>query len=154
MRSRIPLVPILSLVLASTAGAGAWGTGSFENDDALDWVWELEASTGSRVLDAALESAADAESYIEAPSGSYVIAAAEVLAVLVGKPSEGLPPEVMVWTKKQSFKPSSELLKTARLALANVMDEDRSELAQLWSDSGDLYQEWRSQLNDLSGRLE
>jgi hypothetical protein len=73
---------------------------------------------------------------------------------LVGKPSDALPPEVVAWTGNQSFKPSSDLLEKARLALANIMDENRSELAQLWSESGDLCQEWRSHLTELSGRLE
>ena len=154
MRFRILYMPILSLFLASAAVAGAWGTGPFENDDALDWVWELEASTGPAVIVAALDSAADAKSYIEAPSGSYAVAAAEVLAALVGKPSKALPPEVMAWTKTHSFKPSADLLRNSTLALANVLDENRSELAQLWSESGDLKQEWRSHLIDLSGRLE
>lgn len=151
-RTLVVLTPLLFVV--STAVAGAWGAGSFENDDALDWVWELEASTGSSVLVEALESVADEESYIEAPSGSYAVAAAEVLAALAGKPSEALPPGVVAWTKNHAFKPSSELLETARLALANVMDENRSELAQLWSESEDFYQEWKSHLTDLSGRLE
>ncbi len=154
MRFRILYIPILSLFLASAAFAGAWGTGPFENDGALDWAWELEASIGPAVIVAALDSAADAKSYIEAPSGSYAIAAAEVLAALVGKPSEALPPEVTAWTKNQSFKPSPDLLRNSRLAIANVMDANRSELAQLWSESGDLNQEWRSHLTDLSGRLE
>jgi hypothetical protein len=50
---------------------------------------------------------------------------------LVGKPSDALPPEVVAWTGNQSFKPSSDLLEKARLASANIMDENRSELAQL-----------------------
>lgn len=32
---------VLALV-APNAFAGAWGVGSFDNDDALDWIAELE----------------------------------------------------------------------------------------------------------------
>jgi hypothetical protein len=27
---------------------GAWGAGAFENDDAMDWVYELERKESSR----------------------------------------------------------------------------------------------------------
>lgn len=38
---------------------GAWGTGSFENDAALDWVAELQAAGGPDVLDRTLRRATE-----------------------------------------------------------------------------------------------
>ena len=153
MQFRPTLFFALLLSLTSIAIGGAWGTGSFDNDDALDWVWELEESSGSSAIENALHPVATSNAYIEAPSGSYAIAAAEALAALMGKPSESLPPEVTSWVKSQSFKPSAELLNMARSALANVSDESRSELAQLWKESGTAYDEWREHLAGLSERL-
>ncbi len=145
---------LLSLALTSSAFGGAWGTGAFENDDASDWVWELEESSGRSVIEAALRSVVSSRGYIEAPSGSYAIAAAETLAAMLGKPTESTPPEVLSWAKSQSFEPSSELLAMARTALSNVVDEDRSELAQLWSEAGPDYETWKRDVALLAGRLE
>jgi len=39
---------------------GAWGTAAFDNDDASDWVYELEDG-GVAVVDAALDAALEAD---------------------------------------------------------------------------------------------
>ena len=54
---------------------GAWGYLPFENDDALDWLEELEAG-GADVVRSALAKAGDR--YVEATEGGVAIAAAEV----------------------------------------------------------------------------
>lgn len=41
----------------------------------------------------------------------------------------------------------------ARRAIARVQDTDTSELAQLWGDSPEVAEEWKSQLADLAERL-
>src|SRR5215468_1909995 len=60
---------------------GAWGHGSFENDDAADWVHEFELQGASAVV-SALEyiSRFPEEEYLEAPGASVAIAAAEIVA--------------------------------------------------------------------------
>jgi hypothetical protein len=54
---------------------GAWGPGSFENDDALDWASEFNLNPRVAVLVETLRVVAEAL-YIEAPDGSAAIAAA------------------------------------------------------------------------------
>lgn len=56
---------------------GAWGYLPFENDDALDWLDELEAG-GADVVRSALTKAD--EGYIETPEGSVAVAAADPTA--------------------------------------------------------------------------
>ena len=60
---------------------GAWGCGSFENDDAVDWVYEFESS-GVAAVASALEhvSSIAEDEYLEAPEASAAIAAAEIVA--------------------------------------------------------------------------
>lgn len=78
---------------------GAWEMGSFENDDAADWVADLaDESAAARtklirkalkdVLDGASESDDD-EGYVEEPEGTIAIAAALLLrrACRAGHPS-------------------------------------------------------------------
>jgi hypothetical protein len=60
---------------------GAWGHGSFENDNALDWVWAFQADGVGAVVPA-LEhvSQLGEDDYLEAPDASVAIAAAEMVA--------------------------------------------------------------------------
>ena len=70
---------------------GAWGTGSFQNDSALDWYEDFRAS-GAIAVDAAL-SATVTEDYIEVDEGSAAIAAAEIVAACFGNAPSDVPSE-------------------------------------------------------------
>lgn len=74
---------------------GAWGYGSFENDDALDWLAELDDVSQ---LDEALDSVIEhGDGYIEADDGWIAIAAGEMVAALNGHGSDALPEETLNW---------------------------------------------------------
>ena len=142
------------LLLATNINAGAWDVGPFENDDALDWVWELESSSDLSAIEAALRAGANNDSYIEAPTGSAAIAAAEVVAALLGKPHPQLPDEVKSWVSKNSMLKGDKLVGLATEVIESVQDPANSELAQLWSESGEFFGEWESSLSDLQQRLQ
>lgn len=128
---------------------GAWGHGNFENDDALDWVAELEES-GQAAIDAALGAVTtDAEDYIEAPECSKALAAAETVAAMRGKPATKLPEEVSTWVKGKPA-PNPATIKQAATACDAVLTD--SELKELWEESGD-FEQWRSSVADLNSRL-
>src|SRR6267142_4662041 len=80
------------------AFVGGWGTGSFENDDAMDWLSRLAAI---RPADLAkiFTQAADDPAYLEAPVASVVVAAGEVLAAMNGSPAPAMPPAIDEWLK-------------------------------------------------------
>lgn len=146
---------IVSMIIwAGTALAGAWDTGSFDNDDALDWVWELSESDDLSVVENTLEEAVDASGYLEAPTASMAIAAAEVVAALRGTPRSELPSEVESWIKTHKLAVGSDLVKTARNAISAVRNPESSELAQLWSESEELADIWQADLENLLKRLE
>lgn len=128
---------------------GAWGHTTFENDDALDWVYELEEASGTDVLVSALEGIADAD-YLEASEASAALASAEVVAALDGRPAASLPPEVEAWVKENQEPVDADLLMLARSAVERISRE--SELQELWSESGD-EAEWQESLEDLLQRL-
>ncbi len=154
MRVKAFLVFLVTIVFSQIAVGGAWDMGPFENDDALDWVRELEESTDFSAIKAALRPATSSGSYIEAPSGSYAIAAAEVVAALLGNPAENLPSEISTWVAGQEVKPGSDLIGWAKTAVTNVLSKEKSELSQLWSEAGPSYDEWRDGLTDLLQRLD
>ena len=142
------------LVWAASALAGAWDTGSFDNDDALDWIWELSESNDLTVVKDTLDAAANSSGYLEAPTASTAIAAAEVVAALRGNPRPDLPVEVSEWVQTHQLTVGDDLLKTAKEAIAGIRKEDSSELAQLWSESEDLERAWQEDVDDLLQRLQ
>ena len=77
---------------------GAWGTGSFDNDDALDFVVRLERE-GETSIRAAFEDVTglDAGDYLEAPEASSAIAAGEVVAAARDGDVSRLPEAVHDW---------------------------------------------------------
>ncbi len=68
---------------------GAWGVGIFENDDALDWLYEFERD-GKAAIAAAFASV-EITDYIDAPEASMALGAIEAVASALGKPAETLP---------------------------------------------------------------
>ena len=128
---------------------GAWGIGNFDNDDAADWVYELAESDGKDVLLAALEEAT-ADGYLEAPVCSVALAAAEVVASLLGNAGKRLPDEVRKWVEANDAEVGHDLLTLARAAVTRIKQD--SELRELWEETDD-YEQWVSLQNDLLKRL-
>lgn len=130
--------------------AGAWGEGSFENDDALDWVSQCTQSAGTKVLAATLTSALKAK-YLEAPDGSAAVAAAEVVAATQGRADPALPKELRSWLERQPKAEFAALLPMARQVLKKVRNPKESELALLWSEGKGI--RWESRIAELEARL-
>jgi len=140
--------------LGQNALAGAWDMGSFDNDDALDWVYELESTSDLSAIITALTAVANNDSYIQAPTGSAAVAAAEVVAALLGNAHPQLPPEVVAWVDGRSLSKDNELVGLAKKAIAAVQHPTKSELAQLWGESGEYLADWKAGLSDLDQRLQ
>ena len=126
---------------------GAWGARSFENDDALDWVWELEESSDDSVVRAAL-AAVHEDGVVEAPEAACACAAAEVVAAAGGSPAKWLPNEVTAWVAAHGAAVAG-LRDEARAAVQRIAET--SELQQLWAEAGAA--EWDAGIGDLLGRL-
>lgn len=126
---------------------GTWGARAFENDDALDWVWELEESRDDSVVRGALR-AVGGVADIEAPEAACGLAAAEVVAAAAGAPAGWLPEPVTAWVAAHG--PAvAPLRDDARRTVERVAE--RSELQELWAGAGD--PEWDRAIADLLGRL-
>ncbi|MGH2477114.1 MAG: DUF4259 domain-containing protein [Candidatus Limnocylindrales bacterium] len=127
---------------------GAWGTASFDNDDASDWVYELERR-GVAAIDGALAEALRATD-LEVPTDVNVIAAGEVIAASLGRPAASLPDDVLDLASGLSASITAEHARRARTAAERVLEA--SEVAELWAESDD-DAEWRATIQDLIGRL-
>jgi Domain of unknown function (DUF4259)/Immunity protein 26 len=115
---------------------GAWGPGSFENDDALDFVVRLERE-GAAAIRAALEDVAglSARDYPEAPDASSAIAAGEIVAAARDGDVSRLPKAAQDWLDGHDDSVAvPALLALARRAVERVLM--RSELKELWEEGG------------------
>lgn len=129
---------------------GAWGTGSFENDDAADWVGKLGTITPDD-LTKVLVQAADDPAYLEASAASAAVAAGEVVAALNGAPAEGAPAAIADWAKKHPEAFTPELKALAMRTLDRV--RKNSELKDLWMEADGL-NDWIGAMRELQARLE
>lgn len=132
---------------------GSWGILPFENDDALDWVWELEDAEDFSVLEDALEHVASAtdEEYVEAAEAEEALAAAEVIAALLGKKLGTLPEAVSIFLERHRGKvPDAKLVSLTIKAVQRVRTS--SELKELWEESDDA-EKWEAAMDDLLARL-
>ena len=131
-----------------------WGTGSFENEDAQSFLGRLN-SLGIEDLKSILARAADQENYLEAPESSIAVAAAEVVAALVGAAkdetaSSATPRQIFDWISKTKSEVPPDLAELARRAVERV--RTNSELKDLWLEAEGL-NEWSAALRGLEGRL-
>lgn len=130
---------------------GAWDIGPFDNDDACDWLYDLERSEDVSLLSNTLEGVTEiGEEYLEAPECCTAIAAAEILAAMRGKPAGTLPENAREWIKKNQAREVGELLPLALSALARI--RSNSELKELWEES-DEAERWVQTVDDLTARL-
>lgn len=152
---------------------GAWGTGIFDNDEAMDWLagWE-EAAEGEGDADepgriafviGALAVAVEHKGYLDADIGECALAAAETVATASGRSSSALTqrkdPEdpvlqLIKWAKTKHADPlrQKDLRDLALQAIQRTLSND-SEIAELWADSEEDGGTWLTGIKDLQARL-
>lgn len=151
MIGRFALSLFVLLAWTMPASAGTWGYGAFENDHALDWVYDVdESGTVETVRDAL--NVPDEKSVIEAYDAEKALVAAEIIAASLGKSTEDFPDELKDWLSRQPLEALQALAPAARSAIARVVDPKRSELYGLWADQDDA-KGWLSYVAKLKARL-
>jgi hypothetical protein len=131
---------------------GAWGTGSFENDDALDWVDDLEECDDTATVRNALTTVTEwpQADTLEAIDCCVALAAAEMVAAALGHPSTDFPEEAEDWLDRKGPDLGNQELQLARVAVERI--RKNSELREIWAES-DALDEWLDVLKDLELRL-
>jgi hypothetical protein len=129
---------------------GAWGSGSFENDTALDWAAEVRTVGDVRGPFDRLKAIGSGD--VDADLASEVIAAAETVAMLMGRTSPDFPEELRERLANDG-EPDKALYHQARSAVIEVMRN--SELADLWEEGAEEAgnNEWLASLTGLIERL-
>ena len=131
---------------------GVWGSGSFENDDASDWIADFCDEPDKELISDALSTVAeaDADEYLEAPDCSAGIAAAEVVAALKGAANPELPDDAKECVAKLKMKADPRMTSLALKAVGRI--RTNSELKELWDES-ESPTEWYSAMDNLEARL-
>lgn len=130
---------------------GAWGTGTFDNDDAADWGDELDEAIDLTPARDALAACTDTDGWLELPEGARGVAAAAVVAAAFDGDVRGLPDQVGEWVDGQPGTATAGDARLALDALVRVMSED-SELRREWEGSAD-GPAWAKGIEQLHHRL-
>lgn len=128
-----------------------WGPGIYENDDAMDWIYDLLDSGGlSRVkhaLDVVLQDDMDD---LETADCRIALVAADLVAALDGDINPNLPSEAEEWLTLVN-RSVSGLRSKAEEVVKEIRDS--SMLRSHFKESGKL-EEWNQVINGLLKRLE
>jgi hypothetical protein len=129
---------------------GAWGTGGFDNDQAMDLAAEIcDGSDGLALIE---ESLSPNFTEMDVVVATEIVAAAEILAALRGHPAASLPEMVRGWVERNKIATPASLARRADKLLEAVLSEE-SELAQLWGAGEREESEWRRSVRDLQVRI-
>ena len=140
---------------------GAWGIKTFENDGAMDWLGEfLDAPSETRILNTFSAQPTviqpgligklmgkKAESIPGELEGDEVLAAAEVVASILGRPSTTIPDELK---NLPAISISPTTVSKALSAIDEIMKD--SNLKECWEETDD-FQAWKAEVEDLRTRL-
>lgn len=129
----------------------ATGPGSFENDDAIEWL-DAFGGDGASAIETALQTIAEfgADDYIEVAEASHAVAAAHIVAALRDGDSDGLSDDVQAAMEEHAAKIAGlDVRAAARKALLRVLKH--SELKDQWEESGD--DAWETHVQSLADRL-
>jgi hypothetical protein len=146
------LALLIFMLVSPCSFAGAWGYGSFDNDDALDLLDNLDSRSGLDLITTVLRATDPNAKYLAAPQCSQALAAAEIVAAAHGKASKTLPAAAMHWVRRVKPTVTPELLAAARSAVDLCRDSDDSELRALWLESRQS-SAWLAETASLKSRL-
>ena len=133
---------------------GAWSHDAFGNDDACDWVSQLEEHNDLGFVESTLDALLSVgDAYLEAPEASEAIAAAEVVARSQGYfgTKDETSKDVDAWVARVNLKPPRALIDKTCRALDRILTEP-SELMELWEES-DESGAWQYGVKELRARV-
>jgi|GEM_PF-1290915 len=124
---------------------------NFENDYVTDWVYDLRHAQDVSIIESIFKEVLETKGrLLEEKPATLGIAAAEIVAVMKGRPTLDTPAAVEDFISRVGKPPSKELVQDALKVIERV--KDGSALQQLWDERDD-GEDWRESLSDLEDRL-
>jgi len=130
---------------------GDWGSGIYENDDAMDWIYDLLDSTGlSRIKQALDVIAQDNSDSPDVADCRIALAAADLVAALDGDINPDLPDEAEEWIAIVN-RSASSLRPKAEDVTRKILES--SEIKTYMEKNG-RFESWKKDIQVLLKRLE
>jgi Domain of unknown function (DUF4259) len=129
---------------------GTWNTEHFDNDTAMDWIYDFSLAPYESTLEAAFTQVLNSKDFIDADDGAIALAAAEVIAAAKGKTGSSWPEDIDI---PNDLRIPAAMVAQALQAIDAVAGSDTSELKELWMESND-YEGWQAAVDDLKTRLQ
>lgn len=136
---------------------GAWGSGVFENDAALDWIDDLETFNDLSLITSTLKAALTNDlvvyydTYVNSEIMEIAPASAETVAALRGHPSADLPQQLQQWLASHSLLIDEDTRELAIKVVERTLKT--TELREIWATESD-YDLWKQGIENLLARLQ
>lgn len=128
-----------------------WDYHNFDNDAAADFAETFRQRPNEAVLYEALATAAEEEGPIEAADASQALAAAELVAAIIGRPAQDMPVGLLPATTLLDADGQEDLQELAQEAVEAVLRS--SELQEKWA-ATEQYADWQALQQNLLARLQ
>lgn len=130
---------------------GAWSGEPFGNDEAADFAYQLDETRRWTAVKSALRDALRSKAPLDADTAVIAIAAAEVVAHGLGRPTQSdVYTESVESFVSRARRPSARLARDAARAV-DAAASPNSELAELWEEED--APEWREAVTRLKSAL-
>jgi hypothetical protein len=140
------------LLCSDPVSAGSWAADTLSNDDASDLLGEIVSSSDLEAIRSALDAALTSLSPVKDERALRALAAAEMVAAMMGNPSRYLPAPCKEWAILHSKGANPDLVLLAVRAIDRVVKD--SEMQQLMREGGAKnLQEWQVSVTNLQARL-
>lgn len=132
---------------------GCWAIDSFGNDDAADWLYGLAEQNDLVLVRETISQLLTADGYLDAPYATEALAAIEVVAAALGRPTAAARAnkDLMGWIARVKPLPEQSLVADAVRAVDRILAPE-SELRELWEDT-DEFIEWQADVASLREQL-
>ncbi len=133
---------------------GTWDEGNFDNDGATILLQTVTEQSGLKPIRDAFNTILALNGYIDVDYGQETIAAAEVVALLRGKPAKSIPEYLTEWHQTHKLLVDTLLIEKAILAVKKATEDPKvSELRGLWEGPNGVVAGWYANITDLLERL-
>ncbi|WP_027578816.1 DUF4259 domain-containing protein [Bradyrhizobium sp. Ai1a-2] len=148
----LPIAFCAVLLCSGPASAGVWAADTLSNDAALDLLDQIVPNGSVELIRSALDAALTSGSPVNDEQATRALAAAEIVAAMMGSPSRHLSAPCKEWAALHSKDANRDLIELAVKAVDRVgKDSETQELMQ--EDGAKNLQEWQVSVTDLKSRL-
>jgi len=133
---------------------GCWAISSFGNDNAVDWLYGLTEQSDLSLVRETISQLLAEGGYLDAPYATEALAAIEVVAAALGRPTDAARAEenLMEWLDRVKPSPDASLVSDAIRAIDRILASE-SELRELWEETED-FSEWQADVTGLRTQLQ